>query len=242
MSSGESTSEGSISGGESETSHSEGQPMETESSTSSDESVEMDHEAMMSEAPGTTETLNKGQRRRVLDAVQKVAESAQDEIQARRQSRSKVPKRLPGPWRIIEIFTWSCMLSQCAFYKGWEAHEPVTLEAGWNLTRKADQDRAHEVSGSSGSRCFDVGMAMRTMVNYAECQHENSYPKESSDAEKVELQEDIPGLHPPSGAVAKEERTSCDYGKSSDLQKLGRHPRSWKLPWVLLGWCLISVW
>ena len=72
MSSGESTSEGSISGGESETSHSEGQPMETESSTSSDESVEMDHEAMMSEAPGTTETLNKGQRRRVLDAVQKV--------------------------------------------------------------------------------------------------------------------------------------------------------------------------
>lgn len=79
---------------------------------------------------------------------------------------------------------------------------------------------SHEVSGSSGSRCFDVGMAMRTMVNYAECQHENSYPKESSDAEKVELQEDIPGLHPPSGAVAKEERTSCDYGKSSDLKSL----------------------
>ena len=96
MSSGESTSEGSISGGESETSHSEGQPMETESSTSSDESVEMDHEAMMSEAPGTTETLNKGQRRRVLDAVQKVAESAQEEIQARRQKPKQGAEKVAG--------------------------------------------------------------------------------------------------------------------------------------------------
>ena len=116
--------------------------METESSTSSDESVEMDHEAMMSEVPGATETLNKGQRRRILDAVQKVAESAQEEVRAQRQSRSKIPKRLPGPWRIIEVFTWSCMLSQCAFHHGWEAFEPITIEAGWNLSRAADQDRA----------------------------------------------------------------------------------------------------
>ena len=49
----------------------------------------------------------------------------------------RVTQRRAGPWRILEIFTWTCMVTMTADKLGWEAFEPIT-EPGWNLS----EDRA----------------------------------------------------------------------------------------------------
>ena len=44
---------------------------------------------------------------------------------------SAEPRRA-GPWRVLEIFTWTCMVTMAAHYKASEAYEPITLP-GWDL-------------------------------------------------------------------------------------------------------------
>ena len=47
-----------------------------------------------------------------------------------------------GPWRVLEIFTWTCMISMCAVQRGnWEMLEPVTLP-NWNLLEPDDRAEA----------------------------------------------------------------------------------------------------
>ena len=143
-----SDSEGSISEGVSESSHDEGWSGESDSSTETDSSKELDdeedrHEILAAGVGEGADTLNKGQKRRLLDAVNQVIESAEVEIE--KQQTQRIP-RAPGPprkLRVLEIFTWSCMLSMVAVTRGvWDAYEPVTLEAGWNLEYRGVQDRA----------------------------------------------------------------------------------------------------
>ena len=73
-------SHGSISVAESETTH-DGGPEPGEHSTSSESDYE---EVLHADVPGEAEQLNKGQRRRLLDAVQKVALTAEDEVQEKK--------------------------------------------------------------------------------------------------------------------------------------------------------------
>ena len=51
------------------------------------------------------------------------------------------PRRRPGPWRIMEIFTWAMAVSMIAHSRGWEVEEPLTLP-GYDLLLKEDQVRA----------------------------------------------------------------------------------------------------
>ena len=141
-----SDSEGSISEGVSESSHDEGWSGESDSSTETDSSKELEdeedrHEILAAGVGEGADTLNKGQKRRLLDAVNQVIESAEIE----KQQTQGIP-RAPGPprkLRVLEIFTWSCMLSMVAVTRGvWDAYEPVTLESGWNLEYRGVQDRA----------------------------------------------------------------------------------------------------
>ena len=130
-------SHGSISVAESETTH-DGGPEPGELSTSS----ESDYEEVL-HVPDEAEQLNKGQRRRLLDAVQKVALTAEDEIQEKKEvRRSRTKPRKPGPWRIVEICAWTCALTMMAFAQGWETFEPITLESGWDLERPEVQNNA----------------------------------------------------------------------------------------------------
>ena len=135
-------SDGSFSEGESETSHGSGPDVQSTESESSDE--ERDYsEILASDLPGETEILNKGQRRRLLDATQKVSDAAETEATTRKSRRSSVAApRKPGPWRLVEIFTWTCMLTKLACEGGWSTYEPITLDSGWNLEHKCDRDRA----------------------------------------------------------------------------------------------------
>ena len=120
-----SDSEGSLSEAETETSHDAWNEPESESSTSEDEEWER-HEVMTSTViADETEVLNKGQRRRLLDAVHKISEAAKDEVeertQPRRSRRLKLDRPLGTLLRVIEIFTWSCVLSMTAVDRGgWE--------------------------------------------------------------------------------------------------------------------------
>ena len=113
-----------------------------EESTSSEE--ELPDDVMMAGSAGDTEQLTKGQKRRLLSATKQVSEAVEVECDRRRKEK-EVPRfrRLRTGLKIMEIFTWSCMLSRFAYGLGWEYLEPVTLP-GWDLTDPRIQLEAHD--------------------------------------------------------------------------------------------------
>lgn len=86
-------SHGSISVAESGTTH-DGGPEPGEHSTSSESDYEEDLHA---DVPGEAEQLNKGQGRRLLDAVQKVALTAEDEVQ---EGCEGIPDKAKKAWSL----------------------------------------------------------------------------------------------------------------------------------------------
>ena len=76
------------------------------------------------------------------------AKNISEAVEVERTSFKKekeVPRvrRLRTGFKILEIFTWSCMLSRFADGLGWEYLEPVTLP-GWDLTDPKVQWEAHQ--------------------------------------------------------------------------------------------------
>ena len=43
-----------------------------------------------------------------------------------------IPRR-PGPWRLLELFTLTCMVTILGFQRGWDTYEPITMP-GWDLS------------------------------------------------------------------------------------------------------------
>jgi hypothetical protein len=66
---------------------------------------------------------------------------AKREVMEKRLTAEPVTQRRTGPWRILEIFTWTCMVTMTADKLGWEAFEPIT-EPGWNLNLSGDRAKA----------------------------------------------------------------------------------------------------
>ena len=137
---------GSISTGESETSH-EGQDdgsCEGSSSSETEDEMAERHLTLMAEVEGDEEVLNKGQRRRLLAAAKTIQEGARAETLEHESYVVKEVLRTPrtSRFRILEVFTWSCMVSLTAAKMGWEFLEPVTLESGWDLSSGVMQDKA----------------------------------------------------------------------------------------------------
>ncbi len=79
---------------------------------------------------------------RIKQSLHRIGEAAHQEVQEKKARETGLNRRLPGPWRMVEIFTWMCMLTQCAYQRGWDTYEPVTLKSGWDLTNKQVQDEA----------------------------------------------------------------------------------------------------
>ncbi|CAK9114738.1 unnamed protein product [Durusdinium trenchii] len=129
-----SSDEGSISEGESETSHDPDYQDEDSTTSNETEAEEEFHEILTSGCAGETEILSKGQRRRILAAAKGISEAAMAEAE-RRSCPEKVPRirRLRTGYKILEIFTWSCLLSRFAYGLGWEYLEPLTLPGGYPL-------------------------------------------------------------------------------------------------------------
>ena len=96
--------------------------------------------------PENLKFMSKGDYRHVRSAVKNIQECMIEEkkVQNLKKSipgRGKIEKplsaaaageRRPGPWRFLEIFTWTCAITMAAHQRGWETYEPITLP-GWNL-------------------------------------------------------------------------------------------------------------
>ena len=56
----------------------------------------------------------------------------------------KIEPRRPGPYRFLEVFTWTCALSKVAGdTPNWEVWQPVTLPT-WDVQKPADRAAAWE--------------------------------------------------------------------------------------------------
>ena len=51
--------------------------------------------------------------------------------------------RRPGPWRMLEIYTWTMLVGMAACAAGWEVGEPIT-DPGFNLELSRDRTRAQD--------------------------------------------------------------------------------------------------
>ena len=138
------TSTGSISERESETSHEGGLPLNSSEEETTETEDDMTDEVMIAGSAGDTEYLGKGQKRRLLAAAKNISEAVETERNIFKKEK-EVPRvrRLRTGYKILEIFTWSCMLSRFAYGLGWEYLEPVTLP-GWDLTDPKVQYEAHQ--------------------------------------------------------------------------------------------------
>ena len=139
-------SDGSISERESETSHEAGLPMALESSD--EESTETEEEETRDEvfiagSAGDTEILTKGQKRRLLAATKNISEAVDIEQNQRQEKEVPRIRRLKTGFKILELFTWSCMLSRFAYGLGWEYLEPLTLP-GWDCSKPQVQMEAFQ--------------------------------------------------------------------------------------------------
>ena len=142
----DSGSDGSISSGESETSHADstGRVSAEESDSSGDVSeAAEDHQEVLIGGAGDEVILGKGQKRRILAASKIIGEASKVEIMKQPKLTEPVPRnrKLRTGWKILEIFTWTCLLSRYAYSIGWEFLEPVTLP-GWDLLDPKIQQEA----------------------------------------------------------------------------------------------------
>ena len=142
-----SDSEGTISEADSASVSEPGEEEFVEDSSTSESDEDRDLILIADTGGAEEEALTKGQRRRILAATKEIGEAAARECEERKiyKVKSSIPKYVPPRkrWRILEIFTWTCMVSQIAHMRGWEFLEPITLP-GWDLTCPKVQKQALE--------------------------------------------------------------------------------------------------
>jgi hypothetical protein len=88
--------------------------------------------------------MSKGNWRHVRAAVKNIQEEMSGEGKSKKvtvypemqiekclDARVTGPRR-SGPWRFLEIFTWTCAVTMAAQRRGWDTYEPITLPT-WDL-------------------------------------------------------------------------------------------------------------
>ena len=108
--------------------------------SSSDESTEYETILVAEAGCADEEALTKGQKRRLLAASKTIGEAASYEVDHRKPPLRR-SLRTSFPWKLIEIYTWSCMITRAAYARGWETFEPVTLP-GWDIRLPEVQKQA----------------------------------------------------------------------------------------------------
>jgi hypothetical protein len=110
-------------------------------------------EGMVVEEKGKENKKAKGKENKKVKAngkenkkVKKTTNVEKTLVGASAEPPSAEPRRArAGPWRVLEIFMWTCMVTMAAHYKGWEAFEPITL-SGWDLNVAEVRAKAREYS------------------------------------------------------------------------------------------------
>ena len=94
--------------------------------------------------------MNKSQRREaghVVQEAQKIYwQQREEEAESKKDKEVFVGggrvRKKREIWKVVEVFTWTCVISLCAMERGnWSMMEPVTLP-GWNLLEEADRQEA----------------------------------------------------------------------------------------------------
>jgi hypothetical protein len=103
-----------------------------------------DDEQVLKKLP--TKVMSKTERHHVTRNLRELAdmfrcESKQIQERIAYIVRPRPTQRKPGPWRIIELFTWTCMVSIVGSISGWHATEPITLPT-FDLLEDKDQEEA----------------------------------------------------------------------------------------------------
>ncbi len=98
----------------------------------------------MTEIDADTRYMSKGAKRAVRSNLQAITKANQEEKSLKQRNleeyrnwyREEVERplnpnlhrsRRSGPWRFLEIFTWTCAMTIQAMTMGWETYEPITL-------------------------------------------------------------------------------------------------------------------
>ncbi|CAE7228738.1 RE1, partial [Symbiodinium sp. CCMP2456] len=79
-------------------------------------------------------------QRAVKDMAQNTKPSSFNASPGPALTPNRSPRR-PGPWRVVEIFTWTMMISMVAAQRGWMVGQPITLPH-FDLRDKGDQAAA----------------------------------------------------------------------------------------------------
>ena len=103
------------------------------------------------EAPAhwTTRHFSKRERTEISQAVTGIQEAYETQSNEKPEKTEaytarKWQKKKKGKWKVVEIFTWTCMVSMCALQTGnWTMMEPITLP-NWDLLRESDRKEALE--------------------------------------------------------------------------------------------------
>ena len=101
---------------------------------------------------GWVKWLQKGARRHIRATARTVSEAMYGEakkkerpVKTKVRNEGPVSKRRPGPWRVVEIFTWTCVISMVASGRGWDVLEPITLPR-WDVRNQSDREATDRYS------------------------------------------------------------------------------------------------
>ena len=120
-------------------------PAEESEEESSSEGEYEQEQGFLTQA--VTKKCSKQERSEINYAVREVqkvyVQREKEELKKKKERICPVPRRSKtGPWRVLELFTWTCMISLCAVHRGnWEMMEPISLP-NWDLFRADDREAA----------------------------------------------------------------------------------------------------
>ena len=125
------------------TSHEFGVQHQEEESTDEESETEAQDEK---EVHGPVKHMSKAQRSEWRHNTRGIQDTY---VQRKNEAKEKITRQMPrvrrsksGPWKVLEVFTWTCMISLCAVQRGnWQMMEPVTLP-NWDLHDMEHQNEA----------------------------------------------------------------------------------------------------
>ncbi|CAL1135188.1 unnamed protein product [Cladocopium goreaui] len=202
------------------TSHEFGiEPWETDEDTDEEELMEEQvyHQKQMSKH----EKRALGHNTTVLRDVLQVEKKGKKKDKKKDAAKPKAPVRKGGPWRVLEVFTWSCMVSMVAVKRGWQMLEPVTLPH-WDLLDPAQREQAHRYIDEAAPDLLVIAWPCRLWSPIQALNYKTTEEKEIL------------------GALRQEERPLLDFVKEAAQKQrarggavMGENPKrskAWKEP------------
>ena len=230
--------------GDTITSHEFGLEIEEEEET---EPSEASDEELVPDLGGKPCFFHKGLRQRVKQVARDIHLAALGQLDSRMnacqgffEDASRAPEmssvkrtRRPGPWRMVEIFTWTMVVGMAACAGNWEVGEP-SVEPGFNILETADQERANQYL-----KAFDPDFMM---ISYPGCCWEPLLSNEACDPKRCAEKGRERNTQRP--ILAWIQHVVLELRKNKDVAILGEASYQsdvWREPVVIDTWCGMST-